>query len=245
MSERDGAGARSVVLVHGTRADAGQWDAYRELLPDLNLIAVDLPGHGHRGTESFTGEAALDTISAAVEQAGPHPVLVGHSLGGYLAMVWAQRNPEALAALIPIGATGDPTTRVTEVYRTFAKLSTRVDHERLAARTNLIWRRLGAANPPTGTAGYAALPAAWQFVFDHARPSLLADLACPVVLLNGQFDQMRLHVRRFEAAARDARVVTVPRATHLLPNTHPSAVTRVLREIIAETQNVAVPPREG
>ncbi|TQM97550.1 pimeloyl-ACP methyl ester carboxylesterase [Ornithinimicrobium humiphilum] len=227
-----------LVLVHGTRIDARQWEPYRALLPQAEIVAPDLPGHGSRVGEEFTLEAAVATIAAAVEGAAPgqRVVLAGHSLGGYMAMVHAAQHSDRLAALVLVGATADPSGPLTAVYRGFAALVGRSDPERLARRTNRMVRWLGAGDQvaevlPGGEA-YAALPAAWQAVMDACGPDLLRDVTCPVVLVNGQYDQMRLHVRQFAAAAPRATVVTVPRATHLLPLTHPEELARILAGVL-------------
>lgn len=228
---------------------AAQWEPYRALLPEVELVTVDLPGHGSRTSETFTGAAALATIEAAVREAedaaradgaegdAARPVLAGHSLGGYLAMMWAARHTEALGALVLIGATADPRGPWTGVYRGFARLLPVIGTERMARGANAVMRGLGArgehaAALPDGAA-YAALPAAWEVVMTQVSPALLEHVACPVVLVNGQFDQMRLHVDRFAAAASDPRVVTVPRASHLMPATHPEQVAQVLRSAMA------------
>jgi pimeloyl-ACP methyl ester carboxylesterase len=52
-------------------------------------------------------------------------------------------------------------------------------------------------------------------VMTEVRRTLLADVSCPIWLVNGQFDQLRVHVRAFEEAARSSphvEVVTIPRA---------------------------------
>lgn len=223
-----------LVLVHGTRMSAAQWEPYRALLPGVEILTVDLPGHGERVGEEFTGEDALAAIDDTVRQAGPRPVLAGHSLGGYLATAWAAEHPTALGALVLVGATADPAGPLTAVYRAFARVLPRLDPERTARRMNALFRRLGATGEhaaalPDGAA-YAALPAAWDYVMAHGGPHLLDDVRCPVVMVNGQLDQMRLHVRRYAEHARDPHVVTVPRATHLMPATHPEAVAAALRQ---------------
>lgn len=219
---------------------AAQWEPYRTLLPEIDLVTIDLPGHGARVDEAFTREAALSTIDDAVAMAssnGAAPVLAGHSLGGYLSMMWAAQHPGALSSLVLLGATADPRGPLTGVYRGFARVLPAVGEDRMARGANAVMRALGARGEhaellPDGRA-YAALPAAWELIITEARPELLTSVGCPVVLVNGQFDQMRLHVRRFAAAARDARVVTIPRASHLMPATHPQQVARVLREAVS------------
>lgn len=230
----------ALVLLHGTRMSARQWGPYRDLLPGVELVAVDLPGHGERVGEEFTENAVLQTVGDAVSRAArqgvPRPVLVGHSLGGYVATLWAARHPGTLGALVLVGATADPAGPMTGVYRWFARLVPRIDADRLATRMNTVMRWIGAKGEhadvlPDGAA-YAALPAAWELVMESCGPDLLEDVDCPVVMVNGQFDQMRLHVTRFEQRAREAHVETIPRATHLLPATHPEALAAVLRRVV-------------
>lgn len=235
---------RALILLHGTRMSRRQWRPYADLLPGLPLVTPDLPGHGDRAGEEFTRESALATVDAAVQEArglgaGP-PVLAGHSLGGYLGAMWAAQHPTDMGALVLIGATADPAGPLTGVYRGFARALPHLDPERTARWMNALFRRLGARGEhadllPDG-AGYAALPAAWQLVIDECGPDLLRRIGCPVWLVNGQLDQMRLHVRRFAEAAVDPRVVTVPRATHLMPATHPEQVAAVLRAAVVQAR---------
>lgn len=228
--------APRLVLVHGTRMDASEWQAYPAMLPEAEIVAVDLPGHGSRLAEEFTGEAAVQTIRLAVDGARPgQPViLAGHSLGGYLAMLYADRHPGTLRALVLIGASAEPVGALAGVYRRFADLLPLVGAERMARASNAVMRRLGAGEQSLpGAESYASLPAAWQVVFDECRASLLEQVECPVFLVNGQFDQMRIHARRYAEAGEDTHVITVPRATHLLPITHPDHVAEVLREALA------------
>lgn len=227
--------APRLVLVHGTRMDAREWAAYPPLLPDAELVAIDFPGHGSRLGEEFTAEAAVAAIGAAVDGHSPGQpvVLAGHSLGGYLAMLYAARHPRALDALVLIGSSAEPDGPLAGIYRRFADLLPKVGAARMSRISNAVMRRLGTPEEMLpGPEGYAALPAAWQVVFDECHPDLLTDVACPVFLVNGQFDQMRLHVKRFAAAAQDPHVVTVPRATHFLPITHAEQVAEVLREAL-------------
>lgn len=253
-----------LVLLHGTRMSRAQWEPYRALLPEIDLVTADLPGHGERVGEDFTREAALATVDAALAQARAWDegadragdpdegalrapvVLAGHSLGGYLATMWAAEHPGEIDGLVLVGASADPAGPLTGIYRGFARAMPHVDPQRLASGMNAVMRRLGArgehaAALPDGAA-YAALPAAWQLVIDEAGPDLLGEVDCPVVLVNGQLDQMRVHVRRFAAATRDAHVITIPRATHLLPATHPEQLAEILRDAVGLARGGDVHP---
>jgi pimeloyl-ACP methyl ester carboxylesterase len=106
----EGDGAR-VVLLHGLFADHRTWDAVRpKLRSGFRVIAPDLPGFGQSemppqsrfpyDVDAFT-EAVTD-LYAGLEIG--RAALVGHGLGGAVAMTVAARHPELVSHLILIGA---------------------------------------------------------------------------------------------------------------------------------------------
>lgn len=216
-----------VVLVHGSLSSAHEWGEYAGLLPDAEVVTLDLPGHGTQAHRPFTMAAALELIEDAVAQSmvGQPVILAGHSLGGYLAYAFAARYPGRLDGLVLIGASGDPRSRLAQIYRGYAWLVERVDHRRLARIRDAVARRIGLSDDQIPDASaYAALPAAWRAVMNDCPPELLAHIDCPVLLLNGQFDQMRLTERRYLQLAATAQLKHIPGATHLAPMTHPAQV---------------------
>lgn len=227
--------APTLVLLHGTRMNAGFWRDYPALLPGVHVVTPDLPGHGSRGAEDFTWEGALATVERALPADGP-VVLAGHSLGGYVAMSYAAAQPHRLAGLGLVGATGVPAGAGAAVYRGFARLVPVVGAARMAHVANGVMRRLAGGRDISQVTddgqGYAAMPAAWSAVMAQCGPHLLGGLDIPVLLLNGGLDQMRLGVRAYAAACPTAQVVTVPRATHFLPLTHPEACATHLRGLL-------------
>lgn len=100
-----------VVLLHGLASDSDTFD--RVLLPlgerGLRAVALDLPGHGHSGP-SPAGYALSDfsaALLALVDDLDAGPVtLVGHSLGGAIAMTFAQDHPDRVAGLVLVSAGG-------------------------------------------------------------------------------------------------------------------------------------------
>lgn len=99
----------TVVFLHGAGASSLSWIyQLRALRRALNCVALDLPGHGKSDddpaldTVERLAEATLDTLQALV----PGPLaLVGHAMGGAIALECAVRSPERVAALALI-ATG-------------------------------------------------------------------------------------------------------------------------------------------
>ena len=123
-------------------------------------------------------------------------------------------------------------------YRGFASLVARIGPERMARLSDRVLGRMAGAEARAtvlaGGASYDATADAWAAVMRDCRPEQLRGLSAPVLLVNGQFDQLGVHVRRFAALCREPRIVVVPRASHLLPITHPESVAVLLRDFADE-----------
>jgi pimeloyl-ACP methyl ester carboxylesterase len=89
-----------VLFLHGLFGQGRNWTQFaKALAADHRVLLVDLPDHGrsHR-TERFDFLAVADSIASLIDAADPVR-LVGHSLGGKVAMVLALRHPELVERL--------------------------------------------------------------------------------------------------------------------------------------------------
>lgn len=228
---------RHVVLVHGSRLSSSQWLPQLPLLePHVDVTAVDLPGHGRLAHEPFTLAGCVRTVQEAVLRGEGRAVVVGHSLGGYVAMAHAAEHADDLAGLLLADCSAVPTGPGAAVYRGVAALTERIGPERMTRVNNRILRRLYPADliEPVVAGGFyfAATATAWREVMTHCRPHMLSEVSCPVLLLNGQFDQFRLGVRSFSRACSQARVQVLPRASHLTNLDQPEAFARAVLDFV-------------
>lgn len=78
----------SVLLVHGSAAHSHWWDHVGPRVRGVGVVAaVDLAGHGHSGRRPRYSQASWAADLACVARTLPGPVhLVGHSLGGFVAL---------------------------------------------------------------------------------------------------------------------------------------------------------------
>ncbi len=104
-----------LVFVHGFGNTAHIWDqAVPVVSPYYRTLAIDQRGHGDSGHDPEHRYAyedlARDLEAIALSLGIERFVLVGHSLGGRTAMVFAERNPEKLAGLVIVdtGPEHDP-----------------------------------------------------------------------------------------------------------------------------------------
>ena len=98
MAYRRAGSGPAILLVHGITNDSQTWEpVIGRLARDHDVIAPDLPGHGssarQRGDHSLGAHASM--LRDLVQAVGTDRVtLVGHSLGGGIAMQFAYQFPE-------------------------------------------------------------------------------------------------------------------------------------------------------
>lgn len=112
LSVRDyGGSGQDVLLLHGGGRTAEDWDPFATVLRENGLrpVAMDLRSHGASGSAAWTWSAAADDVTAVVDTLGlVKPIVIGHSLGGMIAAVWATEHPECRLA-VNLDGHGNPT----------------------------------------------------------------------------------------------------------------------------------------
>ncbi len=99
----------AVVLLHGFLENSTMWNAVVEVLSKNNkVICIDLLGHGK--TECLGYIHTMELMAEAVEAVLQHlkirrAVFVGHSLGGYVALAFAEKNPDNVKGLCLMNST--------------------------------------------------------------------------------------------------------------------------------------------
>ncbi|WP_295891335.1 alpha/beta hydrolase [uncultured Alistipes sp.] len=107
-------GDRCVVLLHGYLESLLVWDDFVPFLyKKLRVVTLDLPGHGISVVtgDTHTMEFLADTVTDALRALGiSRCTLVGHSMGGYVALAFCERHPEMLDGLVLLSSTPNPDT---------------------------------------------------------------------------------------------------------------------------------------
>ena len=95
---------RGLVFVHGGGAHAHWWTPVAATFAgQFRVVAVDLSGHGDSGhRDRYDPEQWADEVMAVAHDAsmGGRPVVVGHSMGGFITIVTAARHSDELAGVI-------------------------------------------------------------------------------------------------------------------------------------------------
>lgn len=108
-----GHGPEKVLFIHGFQASARIWQAVQAALPADRYTSIAIHNRGAGGSDAPPDEAdfgvevfAADAFELAAQKGWRDFTLVGHSLGGATAMVFAVEHPEVLKALVLLDPSG-------------------------------------------------------------------------------------------------------------------------------------------
>jgi len=219
---------------------------------DIDAVAVDLPGHGVRLGESFSLDAAMRVMGEALppDDGSPHPprLLVGLSLGGYLAVEFASRHPGRIDGLVAASCGTRPGGVGLAGYQRLAALIGRLPDRGRGLNdvmVRLFLSREGVDDVLAGGVALDVMAPVLSAVGELDPEAALARIDEPVWFVNGRYDHFRIEERRMLRAARDGRLVVVPGATHLVSLARPDDFTAVILGVVAELEHRAARARRS
>ncbi|GEA81649.1 alpha/beta fold hydrolase [Cellulomonas uda] len=247
---RDGGDDLAVVLLHGFPLDHRMWTAVAgRLTAPHRVLAADLPGAAGADADlpEPSVEAAADRVAAELAEAGvTRAVVVGLSMGGYVALALAERHAPLVAALGLVDTKSTADTADARAHRLRiadeAESTGTVDPVRGMA-TTLVGESTRAAQPDV-TAQLAAWideqspgGVAWAQRAMASRPDrtdVLAAFDGPVVVVVGDEDAVTpvAAAEHLASSARDAQLVVVPRSGHMSAVEQPGAVAAALDDLV-------------
>jgi pyruvate dehydrogenase E2 component (dihydrolipoamide acetyltransferase) len=242
-----GSGDPPIVFIHGFGADLNAWMFNQPALAEQHrTIALDLPGHGGStkalGTAIDASGLAAD-IAAALDALGIERAhLVGHSMGGAIALAFAAAHPERAASLTLIASAGLGPEINAAFIDGFVKMERRRDAQevlrllvhdpdmvsRAMVEDVLRYKRLdGVADALT------AIAADW---FPDGRQrmnfsSKLASLKVPVQIIWGREDHI-IPVAHAEALAGSVPTHILDHAGHLPHMERSAEVNRLIAAFV-------------
>ncbi|MEM7257782.1 MAG: alpha/beta hydrolase [Pseudomonadota bacterium] len=200
-----------VLCLHGWLDNANSFQPLLPLLPQLDCIAIDLPGHGLSGhfqqAVPYTIANSAHYVLQVAEALGwDNFHLLGHSLGGCIAPVCALAAPEQIISVTTIDALGpisEPDSAIAERLRRFHQemlMRNRTASRLFTNKQQAIDSRLKAAKMDTPSAALIVerqlqkVSGGWQWRFDPklraASPSyftesqvqsILRAVSCPTL----------------------------------------------------------------
>ncbi|WP_370478070.1 alpha/beta fold hydrolase [Tamlana flava] len=134
---------QAIVLLHGFLENSSMWEPFIPTFTKKNrVICIDLLGHGKTGCLGYvhTMELMAEAVEAVLKKLKlRRSILIGHSMGGYVSLAFAERNPDAVKGLCLMNSTARADTPEKKLSRDRAILAVKHNHKTfiLMAITNL------------------------------------------------------------------------------------------------------------
>lgn len=206
---------RAVVLLHGFLGAHGIWrDTISNLSKSYRVIAIDLPGHGKTPNLGYAHSMELmaKCVKAVLDSMRLKKyVLVGHSMGGYVALAFADLFPDHLKGLCLYHSTAYPDSeekkkdrlRAIQVVKSNKALYTNTTIRNLFASKNLKYLKeeVSFAAGIAKQTGKQGIVAALHGMRDRpGRDIILGLVEYPIMMVIGEHDNILPYEQLLEQA---------------------------------------------
>ena len=244
-------GGRGIVLVHGGAAHSRWWDHIGPLLAaGRRVVALDLSGHGDSDRrESYTLDLWAREVLAVAADAGitAPPVVIGHSMGGFVTLRAAGLFGAAMEGAVVIDSpvrVVTPEEAAAREKRAFGDLRVYPTREAIIERWHpvpdqpvlpYVADHVAATSIRRTAGGWT-----WKFdpqIFDSGRPrDLLTRLDCRVALLQAEHGIVTPEMTEvmYDRLGRVAPVIEIPVAGHHIMLDQPVALVAVIRTLLSD-----------
>jgi pimeloyl-ACP methyl ester carboxylesterase len=251
------AARKTIVLCHGGSGHCHWWDTVAPQLTTYGrVLALDFRGHGRSQWTSSYGLAAY--LHDLTEFIGDHlrerVVLVGHSMGGEIAIRVAIQSPQLLEALVVVDASPAGLPLKTRLIWRWKRRRQSVIRPEFPSRKALVERfRLSPPGHNLTPAELAALALKgaeqlpggnWAFRLDPNTRKLspgwrlprcrIQDIRVPVLVIRGEHSNLvsERQARRMQRRIAGSTLQIIPSAHHHVPLDNPDATAKAIGEFI-------------
>ncbi len=248
-------GEDGIVLVHGGAAHARWWDHIGPLLAhDRRVVALDLSGHGDSGRrDSYDLDEWAGEVLAVAGHAGitDPPTVVGHSMGGFVALRAASMYGSKLAGAVVIDSPVrdiTPEERAAREQRAFGPLRVYASQDEAMARFHPIPDQpvLPYVRAHIAATSIRPVPGGWSWKFDprifarhHLTPNWLTRLDCRVALFRAEHGILspQMSAVMYDRLGRLAPEIEIPAAGHHVMLDQPIALVTGIRTLLSDWEH--------
>jgi pimeloyl-ACP methyl ester carboxylesterase len=129
----------AVIFLHGHLENRHMWKPVTDTLPhSTRWLSLDLPGHGNSGNLGYVH--SMDEMAEVVKAFADHKklrrfILCGHSMGGYVALAFAEKHPDMVKAMILMNSTSKGDSPEKKKARVQAIKMAKSDHKSFIRHT--------------------------------------------------------------------------------------------------------------
>ena len=231
-----------LVYLHGTQASVEWWPLHERLAERFTVYAPDHPGFGATARPEWL--EGMDDMVLHYDElfralALERPVVVGFSLGGWIAAEFAVTYPDRVGALVLLNSAGLhvegalipdlPTLEGEALVRA-------VFYDRAAANAYFA----GHPDRRDRMRAYRALTTlatlAWNPWFDPKLQRRLRRITAPTLVLWAEHDRLLppVYAETYHAGIMGSQLLVVPECGHMLPVEQPEVVAETIAKFVAE-----------
>lgn len=242
-----------LLLVHGGGAHSRWWDHIAPFFSkDCCVTAIDMSGHGDSGRRPiYTFPQWAAEVAALATSASPQPpVILAHSLGGFVTFHAAARHGEDFEGVIIIDSPvrqPTPEQEANSNREAFGPLRLYPDREAALARFRTVPDQpvlLPYVVDHIKQHSVREVPGGWSWKFDPTffsnlgefQPEVLAGVSCRVAILRAEFGLLTpdIGAHMYELLGRTAPVIEIPLAYHHVMLDQPIALVTAVRSLLAD-----------
>ena len=247
-----GSSGKEIIVLHSMLMNAHDFDIFaRSMSVDYRVLAIDLIGHGEsvKPLKPVPLNKHVDAIRDVINQRHfKKPVLIGHSVGGILGIVYASKYPNELDKLVlvdfvPRVSTEGNVRRRTPPPKPFhSEKQARAYFKRRfrkftdEARESAFKYMLERVSD--GTIRFKARQESLEVGIEGGQPidlwSFVRDIRIPVLLIKGGDSPTvtRERIEKMKETIEDFHFVEVKGATHMVPQDAPKEFEKIVRDFI-------------
>ncbi len=246
-----------LMLVHGGAAHAHWWSHVApQFSEDYRVVALDLSGHGDSGRRDAypmaTWSAEIMAVVEAAMIAGP-PIVVGHSMGGFVTLATAASYNDRIAGAIIIDSPvfrEDPEVEEARLGTSFKPPRTYPDAEQMVGRFRTVPEQehyLPYVMEHVARKSIVATEGGFTWKFDarifqarrHEVVEFLSGITCRVALFRAEHGLATAEVGAYmyEQLGRVAPVVLIPEAGHHVMLDQPLLLVTAIRTLLADWEH--------
>ena len=249
--------SKTLVLLHGFTGTARSWGKLAKMLPDVHVIALDMVGHGAsdipQDASLYEMDIQLQLVHETLQQLGVKQFsLLGYSMGGRIALSYAERYPQHIDKLLLESASPGLMDEVQRMERRRAdnELANLIGQQGIEAfvdkweniplfatqkllpeniqqqirEERLHQSALGLANSLRGI-GTGMMPSVWH---------KLNDLQMPVYLLVGELDEKFVNIaKQMKKSLQNAQITQFPGCGHAIHVENLAHFATIVKESIS------------
>lgn len=227
---------QKLFIIHGWTYNLDKWSVITDLLSKAGYdpILLKVPGLTKESTKVWDIDGYIGWLSEQLS-GEEHPVVIGHSNGGRIALAFAQKYPHRFAQLILIDSAGIPNDHYLraklklKTLRGLSKVGKPV--KKIPGVRKVFYKVIGAQDyeqaPPN-------MKQTMQHMLEADRDIHLKNIQVPVTIIWGRNDTVTplRDGRLMQRKIKNAKLFVVDGAKHAPQATHPQKVAQILTKVL-------------